>query len=92
MPRLLAALLKWAQTCHAQGMVFGTTVEVSICDSAAVQAAQLGARAMTDFKRRHHKFHEWQPSALTARRLGLREAMPIDASGNVFKTPALRAR
>ena len=73
MLRLLAALLLWAhaalagaaQTHHTQGQVFGTTVELSIYGGSAAQAALLGARVMTEFERLHHKFHAWQPSALT---------------------------
>jgi thiamine biosynthesis lipoprotein len=51
---------------RTQGRVFGTKVEVSIYGEAPQRAAQLGERVLAEFDRLHHKFHAWQPSALTA--------------------------
>ena len=48
------------------GHVFGTTVEVAIYGETEARAEQLGAAVLNEFDRLHHKFHAWQPSALTA--------------------------
>jgi thiamine biosynthesis lipoprotein len=48
------------------GHVFGTTVEVAIYGEPEARANLLGARVLNEFDRLHHKFHAWQPSALTA--------------------------
>ena len=48
------------------GHVFGTTVEVAIYGEPEARANLLGARVLSEFDRLHHKFHAWQPSALTA--------------------------
>jgi thiamine biosynthesis lipoprotein len=74
--RYLAALLFLlaASSSHAgndsihriSGHVFGTEVEVSIYGEAQARAEQLGAAVLNEFDRLHHKFHAWQPSALTA--------------------------
>ncbi|MDC8759166.1 FAD:protein FMN transferase [Janthinobacterium fluminis] len=48
------------------GHVFGTEVEVAIYGETEARAEQLGARVLNEFDRLHHKFHAWQPSALTA--------------------------
>lgn len=51
---------------HTQGKVFGTRVAVSIYGESPERAAELGAMVLAEFDRLHHKFHAWQPSALTA--------------------------
>lgn len=48
------------------GHVFGTEVEISIYGESETRANQLGASVLNEFDRLHHKFHAWQPSALTA--------------------------
>ncbi len=48
------------------GHVFGTAVEVAIYGETEERAGQLGAAVLNEFDRLHHKFHAWQPSALTA--------------------------
>lgn len=48
------------------GYVFGTPVEVAIYGEPEARANLLGARVLSEFDRLHHKFHAWQPSALTA--------------------------
>lgn len=54
-------------TIHkTQGKVFGTRVEVSIYGESQERAAALSAKVLAEFDRLHHKFHAWQPSALTA--------------------------
>jgi FAD:protein FMN transferase len=54
-------------TVHrTQGKVFGTKVEISIYGESPERAAMLGERVLKEFDRLHHKFHAWQPSALTA--------------------------
>ena len=55
------------ETIHrTQGKVFGTKVEVSIYGESPERAATLSANVLKEFDRLHHKFHAWQPSALTA--------------------------
>lgn len=53
-------------THRTQGKVFGTTVEISIYGEPEARAATLGAAVLAEFDRLHHKFHAWEPSALTA--------------------------
>lgn len=53
-------------TYRTQGNVFGTLVEVSIYGESEARANLLSARVLREFDRLHHKFHAWQPSALTA--------------------------
>ena len=54
-------------TVHrTEGKVFGTRVEVSVYGESPERAAMLGERVLKEFDRLHHKFHAWQPSALTA--------------------------
>ena len=48
------------------GHVFGTAVEVAIFGEPQARAQLLGGRVLNEFDRLHHKFHAWQPSALTA--------------------------
>ncbi len=48
------------------GHVFGTEVEVAIYGESEARANALGASVLNEFDRLHHKFHAWQPSALTA--------------------------
>ena len=48
------------------GHVFGTAVEVAIYGEPQARAQLLGGRVLNEFDRLHHKFHAWQPSALTA--------------------------
>lgn len=51
---------------RTQGHVFGTRVEVSIYGESQERANELSAKVLSEFDRLHHKFHAWQPSALTA--------------------------
>ncbi|NMM28854.1 MAG: FAD:protein FMN transferase [Glaciimonas sp.] len=53
-------------TYSTQGNVFGTLVKISIYGESEVRANLLGAQVLREFDRLHHKFHAWQPSALTA--------------------------
>lgn len=48
------------------GHVFGTAVEVAIYGEPQARAQLLGGQVLNEFDRLHHKFHAWQPSALTA--------------------------
>lgn len=50
---------------HIPGHVFGTEVDVAIYGESEQRAERLGARVLAEFDRLHHKFHAWQPSALT---------------------------
>lgn len=50
---------------RTQGHVFGTRVEVSIYGEPPQRASELSAKVLSEFDRLHHKFHAWQPSALT---------------------------
>ncbi len=68
-----ALLLASAAACAAEpaihripGHVFGTAVEVAIYGESEARAGELGAVVLKEFDRLHHKFHAWQPSALTA--------------------------
>ncbi len=55
------------ETVHrTPGHVFGTRVEVSIYGESQERASELSANVLKEFDRLHHKFHAWQPSALTA--------------------------
>lgn len=51
---------------HIPGHVFGTEVDVAIYGETPARSARLGASVLSEFDRLHHKFHAWQPSALTA--------------------------
>lgn len=62
----LAACTRNDTIHRTQGKVFGTRVEISIYGESAERSAMLGAAALKEFDRLHHKFHAWQPSALTA--------------------------
>jgi len=62
----LAACVRNDTIYRTQGKVFGTKVEVSIYGESEARAAELSARVLKEFDRLHHKFHAWQPSALTA--------------------------
>ena len=53
-------------TYRIPGYVFGTEVEVAIYGESEARAQLLGARVLKEFDRLHHKFHAWEPSALTA--------------------------
>ena len=53
-------------TYRIPGHVFGTAVEVAIYGESEARANQLAASVLNEFDRLHHKFHAWQPSALTA--------------------------
>ena len=62
----LAGCQKNENTYSTQGKVFGTAVEISIYGESQARANELGALVLQEFERLHHKFHAWQPSALTA--------------------------
>ncbi len=62
----LAACTRNDTIHRTQGKVFGTRVEISIYGESAERSAMLGAAVLKEFDRLHHKFHAWQPSALTA--------------------------
>nr|MDP2191913.1 FAD:protein FMN transferase [Rhodoferax sp.] len=63
---LLAGCKKNENTYATQGKVFGTSVQISIYGESQARANVLGTRVLQEFERLHHKFHAWQPSALTA--------------------------
>lgn len=63
---LLGGCVRTDTIHRTQGKVFGTRVEVSIYGESEERAAQLSAAVLKEFDRLHHKFHAWQPSALTA--------------------------
>lgn len=63
---LLAACTPKDTIHHTHGKVFGTRVEVSIYGESPERSAALSASVLAEFDRLHHKFHAWQPSALTA--------------------------
>lgn len=65
-------LLPWWTGCareapsyRIQGQVFGTSVEITLHGESEVRARALGAQVMAEFNRLHHRYHAWQPSALT---------------------------
>lgn len=63
---LLLGCQRPENTYRTQGKVFGTAVEISIYGESEARAQALGAQVLQEFERLHHKFHAWQPSALTA--------------------------
>lgn len=66
---------------RTRGHVFGTVVEVSIYGESQARADLLGAQVLREFDRLHHKFHAWQPSALTALNASI-------ARGDVYEADA----
>lgn len=82
---LLAAVLLGGCTNDAvyrtRGHVFGTVVEISIYGASQERADLLGAQVLREFDRLHHKFHAWQPSALTALNASI-------ARGDVYEADA----
>jgi thiamine biosynthesis lipoprotein len=65
------------------GRVFGTEVEISIYGESAARAAMLGQRVLAEFERLHHKFHAWQPSALTALNDAIAQGRPYQADAEM---------
>jgi FAD:protein FMN transferase len=63
---LLSGCGRNESTYRTQGHVFGTQVEISIYGEPEERAKQLAASVLKEFDRLHHKYHAWQPSALTA--------------------------
>lgn len=72
------------ETIHrTQGHVFGTRVEVSIYGVSEQRAAELSAKVLSEFDRLHHKFHAWQPSALTALNDAIARGEPYEADAEM---------
>jgi FAD:protein FMN transferase len=71
-------------TIHrTQGNVFGTKVEVSIYGEPQERAGMLSASVLNEFDRLHHKFHAWQPSALTALNDSVARGEPYEADAEM---------
>ncbi|WP_202962644.1 FAD:protein FMN transferase [Herminiimonas sp. CN] len=68
---------------HTRGHVFGTVVEVSIYGESEARAQQLGAQVLREFDRLHHKFHAWEPSALTALNDSIARGEPYQADAEM---------
>lgn len=68
---------------RTQGQVFGTVVEISIYGVPQARADQLGAQVLREFDRLHHKFHAWQPSALTALNDSIARGEPYQADAEM---------
>lgn len=72
------------ETVHrTQGHVFGTRVEVSIYGESQQRADELSAKVLSEFDRLHHKFHAWQPSALTALNDAIARGEPYQADAEM---------
>lgn len=86
---LLSALLAGCAPDKAihrtQGKVFGTRVEVSIHGESPERSAALGAKVLAEFDRLHHKFHAWQPSALTALNDSIARGVPYEADAEMVE-------
>lgn len=83
---LLLALLNGCTdetTYRTQGNVFGTLVEVSIYGESEARANLLSARVLREFDRLHHKFHAWQPSALTELNNSIARGEPYQADAEM---------
>lgn len=65
------------------GHVFGTAVEVAIYGETPARAEQLGAAVLNEFDRLHHKFHAWQPSALTELNDAIARGEPYQADAEM---------
>lgn len=68
---------------RTQGHVFGTRVEVSIYGQSQQRANELAAMVLKEFDRLHHKFHAWQPSALTALNDAIARGEPYQADAEM---------
>lgn len=68
---------------RTEGHVFGTRVEVSIYGESPERAAELSAQVLREFDRLHHKFHAWQPSALTALNDAIARGEPYEADAEM---------
>jgi thiamine biosynthesis lipoprotein len=64
-PLLAGAAIAPAPSYKIEGESFGSPVSVTIVGGSQARADELGARVMQEFQRLHHKFHAWEPSALT---------------------------
>jgi len=64
---------------RTEGRVFGTVVEVSIYGESEKRSAELAGQVLREFDRLHHKFHAWQPSALTALNDSIARGEPYEA-------------
>ncbi|HEY0845267.1 MAG TPA: FAD:protein FMN transferase [Noviherbaspirillum sp.] len=80
---LLVACSPNDATHRTQGKVFGTRVEVSIYGESPERAAALSASVLAEFDRLHHKFHAWQPSALTALNDSIARGEPYEADAEM---------
>jgi FAD:protein FMN transferase len=80
---LPAAAAAAAQVWRNDDRVFGTTVAVSIYGGTPERAARLSARVMAEFRRLHHKFHAWEPSALTALNEHIARGQPYQADAEM---------
>lgn len=83
------------ETVHrTQGHVFGTRVEVSIYGESEQRASELSALVLAEFDRLHHKFHAWQPSALTALNDAIARGEPYQSDAemvDILKAAAMLA-
>lgn len=80
---LLAGCKKNENTYRTQGKVFGTAVEISIFGESEARASMLGTKVLNEFERLHHKFHAWQPSALTALNDSIARSEPYQADAEM---------
>lgn len=83
---LLSVLVGCArnETVHrTQGQVFGTRVEVSIYGESEPRSKELSAQVLREFDRLHHKFHSWQPSALTELNDAIARGEPYQADAEM---------
>ncbi len=71
------------KTYRTQGNVFGTLVEISIYGESEARANLLSAQVLREFDRLHHKFHAWQPSALTALNDSIARGEPYQADAEM---------
>ncbi|OGB24927.1 MAG: thiamine biosynthesis protein ApbE [Burkholderiales bacterium RIFCSPLOWO2_02_FULL_57_36] len=79
---------------RTQGHVFGTRVEVSIHGESQQRAGELSAKVLREFDRLHHKFHAWQPSALTELNDAIARGEPYQADAetvDILKAAAMLA-
>lgn len=70
-------------TYQTRGNVFGTVVDISIYGQSKERADVLSALVMEEFRRLHHKFHAWQPSALTALNDSIARSQPYQADSEM---------
>lgn len=82
---LLGGCQRQASIHHTEGNVFGTIVEISIYGESETEAAALSAQVLREFDRLHHKFHAWQPSALTDLNEHIARGEPYEADHEMLE-------